>query len=107
MTGLSECECGQELPVHLAELGALTHTCSCRRVYQAEAGAFRLVSRHGSNPVADHDENTLVDEDGNEADDEPDWSRECFCCGDRPVHPITDMCGPCTFGEAATVGGNW
>jgi hypothetical protein len=39
--------------------------------------------------------------------DVPDWSRTCSVCGSRPVVPLTGMCGPCTFGEAETAGGNW
>lgn len=31
----------------------------------------------------------------------------CEVCGASPVVPITGMCGPCTFGEADTAGGNW
>lgn len=38
---------------------------------------------------------------------EPDWTGECEVCGDRPIVPLTGMCGPCTFGEADTMGGNW
>ena len=38
---------------------------------------------------------------------EPDWTEECEVCGSSPTVPITGMCGPCTFGEADTVGGNW
>jgi len=43
------------------------------------------------------------------ADEEldPDWTCECEVCGARPIVPITGMCGPCTFGEADTAGGNW
>ena len=37
----------------------------------------------------------------------PDWTRSCEVCGEKPVHPLTGMCGPCTTGEAATAGGNW
>lgn len=37
----------------------------------------------------------------------PDWSRTCELCGASPVVPATGMCGPCTFGEADTAGGNW
>ena len=37
----------------------------------------------------------------------PDWTQECEVCGQTPVVPVTGMCGPCTFGEADTVGGNW
>lgn len=48
-------------------------------------------------PVDDeHDENTR-----------PDWSKTCESCGATPVVPATGMCGPCTFGEADTAGGNW
>lgn len=43
---------------------------------------------------------------------EPDWSRACATCGMEPTvfteendcHP---MCGPCFFGEAETINGNW
>jgi len=37
----------------------------------------------------------------------PDWTRRCLVCGESPVVPATGMCGPCTFGEAGTAGGNW
>lgn len=38
---------------------------------------------------------------------EPDWEGECEVCGAAPIVPQTGMCGPCTFGEAETIGGNW
>ena len=38
---------------------------------------------------------------------EPDWSGRCEVCDASPIVPVTGMCGPCTFGEAATAGGNW
>lgn len=38
---------------------------------------------------------------------EPDWETKCEVCGTVPIVPITGMCGPCTFGEAETKGGNW
>ena len=38
---------------------------------------------------------------------QPDWSRSCEVCGETPIVPETGMCGPCTFGEAETAGGNW
>ncbi len=37
----------------------------------------------------------------------PDWSGECSTCGSSPTVPATGLCGPCTFGEASTAGGNW
>lgn len=40
-------------------------------------------------------------------DFEPDWENDCDVCGMAPVLPITGMCGPCTFGEADTIMGNW
>ena len=40
-------------------------------------------------------------------DHKPDWSGECEVCGATPIHPLTGMCGPCSFGEADTIGGNW
>ena len=38
---------------------------------------------------------------------EPDWTRKCEVCGEVPIMPATGMCGPCTFGDADTAGGNW
>ena len=36
-----------------------------------------------------------------------DWDTPCEVCGQKPtVHP-TELCGPCCFGEAETIGGNW
>lgn len=40
-------------------------------------------------------------------DTEPDWETKCEVCGMVPTLPITGMCGPCTWGEAETIGGNW
>lgn len=40
-------------------------------------------------------------------DFEPDWTRQCENCGQSPIVPLTGMCGPCTFGEADTMGGEW
>ena len=42
-----------------------------------------------------------------DADTEPDWEGKCEVCGQSPIVPVTGMCGPCTFGEADTMGGNW
>ncbi len=64
---------------------------------------------------------TLPDEEGDHAcpkcgyhpsvktqdETEPDWTRNCLVCGETPILPVTGMCGPCTFGEADTAGGNW
>jgi hypothetical protein len=38
---------------------------------------------------------------------EPDWEGCCSNCGASPIVKETGMCGPCTFGEADTAGGNW
>lgn len=36
-----------------------------------------------------------------------DWSTPCAVCDALPTVTETGMCGPCTWGEAATAGGNW
>ena len=36
----------------------------------------------------------------------PDYTKKCQC-GATPIVPLTGLCGPCTFGEAETAGGNW
>jgi hypothetical protein len=41
------------------------------------------------------------------SDVKPDWTRKCVVCGASPIVPITGMCGPCTFGEADTILGDW
>lgn len=56
----------------------------------------------------------IIDESGNKITGEkaknlccPDWSKKCEVCGASPILPLTGMCGPCTFGEAETIDGNW
>lgn len=40
-------------------------------------------------------------------DGDADWLHGCDNCGEKPtVHP-TGLCGPCCFGEASTINGNW
>ncbi len=38
---------------------------------------------------------------------QPNWEGRCLVCGQSPTLPLTGMCGPCSFGEAETIGGNW
>lgn len=33
--------------------------------------------------------------------------KPCSVCGAMPIVAGTGMCGPCTWGEAETAGGNW
>lgn len=35
------------------------------------------------------------------------WTRKCEVCGAFPVVEASGLCGPCTFGDASTAGGNW
>lgn len=37
----------------------------------------------------------------------PDWEHGCDNCGATPTVPCVGLCGPCTWGEAETAGGNW
>jgi len=71
------------------------HRCdACARNFQT-AGALvdHNRAKHGAN--------------GQPSGTEPDWTGRCDVCGATPVVPVTGMCGPCTFGEAATMHGNW
>jgi len=36
-----------------------------------------------------------------------DWGGKCSNCGQSPVVPGIGLCGPCCFGEADTVDGDW
>lgn len=47
------------------------------------------------------------DQDNTDRNTEPDWTNNCEVCGATPIVPCTGLCGPCTFGEAETAGGNW
>lgn len=44
---------------------------------------------------------------GKPPETDPDWTGKCANCGASPIVPVTGLCGPCTFGEADTAGGNW
>lgn len=35
------------------------------------------------------------------------WDVTCEVCDSVPVVRATGLCGPCTWGEADTAGGNW
>lgn len=37
----------------------------------------------------------------------PDDTRKCEVCYASPVVNATGLCGPCTFGEADTINGDW
>lgn len=36
-----------------------------------------------------------------------DYESSCESCGAKPTVFPTNLCGPCCFGDASTVGGNW
>lgn len=38
---------------------------------------------------------------------EEDWEGKCSVCGESPTVCCTGLCGPCTFGDSSTVGGEW
>ncbi len=57
--------------------------------------------------LVDHLKDKHGFQDATEEEKTPDWSGECENCGASPIVPITGMCGPCTFGEADTINGNW
>lgn len=49
----------------------------------------------------------VIRKDKEKENTEPDWTGKCENCGASPIVPATGMCGPCTFGDADTVDGNW
>ena len=53
-------------------------------------------------PNNEAENRALTDEEAFEKVDHP-----CEVCGAKPVVRATGLCGPCTFGEAATANGNW
>ncbi len=73
-----------------------------RRFHTQEARRRHQRDKHGGGVPHDAPAQTVHD-----ADMEPDWEGECENCGASPVVPITGLCGPCTWGEADTMDGNW
>lgn len=61
----------------------------------------KLTNPHGTCYTDDEGKGTT------DNDLQPDWTQPCEVCGQTPIVPFTGMCGPCTFGEADTAGGNW
>jgi hypothetical protein len=37
----------------------------------------------------------------------PNYRVRCMVCGAVPTMGEMRMCGPCTFGDSSTAGGNW
>ena len=37
----------------------------------------------------------------------PDWSKQCETCEESPVVPMSGLCGPCHFGTADALMGDW
>lgn len=44
---------------------------------------------------------------GRSAPAHKNWRQGCTVCGSKPTVGDVGLCGPCCFGEADTVGGNW
>ncbi len=40
-------------------------------------------------------------------DTDKNYAIGCMVCGEKPTVGESGLCGPCCFGEAATIGGNW
>jgi hypothetical protein len=50
-------------------------------------------------------ETTAPKSDGLNGD--KNWDVSCMVCGAKPTVGNTELCGPCCFGDASTIGGNW
>ena len=40
-------------------------------------------------------------------DYEPDYMKACENCETSPIVPVSGLCGPCHWGMAGTIDGNW
>ena len=38
---------------------------------------------------------------------EPEWTKKCDNCGETPIVPDSELCGPCYFGTAQALMGGW
>jgi len=84
------------------------YTCvHCGREFRTELGLSGHLCSHALNPNKPRPKHKRVEDMTNEEAFEADWSRKCQNCGEVPVVNATGLCGPCTFGEADTAGGNW
>ena len=79
--------------------------CGCGKRFTTEQGRDQHMSdmRH----TMDTPKRRTVRRNTFTPETDPDWSVSCDVCGSSPVVPVSGMCGPCTFGEADTVAGNW
>ena len=75
-----------------------------RRFVGAHALGQHRAMKHGA---ADNAKPRPMSIPARPEDTAPDWNRKCIVCRAVPTLPLTRMCGPCTFGEAETAGGNW
>lgn len=76
--------------------------------YLCPTCADEIAARHGIDPLEHQDQRVIgAFRSYDPSLVEPDWENTCETCGSTPVLPITGMCGPCTFGEADTAGGEW
>jgi hypothetical protein len=62
---------------------------------------------HMDEPAEGETSFTVVKLEANDPKLKPDWETRCEVCGDVPTMPLTGLCGPCSTGEAGTVGGKW
>ena len=65
------------------------------------------ITRNGLTPTCKACQNGGNPPKGEGRGSDADWQHGCEVCGEKPTVAATGMCGPCTFGEAETVGGNW
>jgi hypothetical protein len=80
-------------------VGSTSTVGECRCTHKRTVSGNRCTDCHGAVRLAP---SAVPLRDGDK-----DWRVGCDVCGEKPtVHP-TGLCGPCCFGEAETVGGNW
>lgn len=75
--------------------------CACGRRFKTEGGLQQHCRAMYERGAAGHFAAAAP------IDTEPDWAGRCMVCDASPVVPATGLCGPCTFGDADTLAGNW
>ena len=81
------------------------HHCGCGKNFRSEQGLND--HQRAMNHSADTPKRKPQKQHTFDPENRPDWTGECENCGQSPIVPSTGMCGPCSFGEAATANGNW
>lgn len=63
--------------------------------------------RQKRNELKDRLRKNTQGEESNQMEFRKNYQTSCVVCGSTPTVGDMELCGPCCFGEAETIGGNW